>query len=128
VDTQLIKQLRAEHDIAVLASLAFPDMDDHPLAVDVADLQTGRFRAPRACGIKRHQQNAVERERCRVNQTRDLLRAEYLGKVKHLLRIGRLCDAPASLQYLDVEEAQSSQPQCYGVRAELQLGEEHRLI
>ena len=64
----------------------------------------------------------------RVNQTRDLLLAEYLRKVKNLLRIGRLGDAPASLQHLNIEEAQGSQPQDYGVRAELQLGEQHRLI
>jgi hypothetical protein len=38
VDAQRIEQLRAEHDIAILASLASPDMDDHPLAVDIADL------------------------------------------------------------------------------------------
>jgi hypothetical protein len=72
VDTQFVEQLRARHDIAVLASFAFPYMDDHPLAVDVADLQTGRFCAPRAGGIKRHQQDAVKGECCRVNQTRDL--------------------------------------------------------
>src|SRR5437660_4854982 len=39
IDTQRIEQLRAEHDIAVLATFAAPDMDDHPLAVDIADLQ-----------------------------------------------------------------------------------------
>ena len=45
VDAQFLEQLRAEHDIAVLASLAAPDMDDHPLAVDIADLQVRHFRA-----------------------------------------------------------------------------------
>src|SRR5580658_5851136 len=51
VDAQLFEQLRAEHDIAVLAALALPDMNDHPLAVDVADLQVGRFCAACAGGI-----------------------------------------------------------------------------
>ncbi len=55
VNTQFFEQLRAEHDIPVFAALAFPDMDDHPLAVNIADLQSGRFRAPCARGIKRHQ-------------------------------------------------------------------------
>ena len=44
VDAKFIKQLRAEHNIAVLATLALPDMDHHPLAVDVRDLQVSRFR------------------------------------------------------------------------------------
>ena len=43
VDAQGIEQLGAEHDIAVLASLASPDMNDHPLAVDIADLQVRHF-------------------------------------------------------------------------------------
>src|SRR5450759_3308983 len=55
IDAQRIEQLRAEHDIAVLASLAAPDMDDHPLAVDIADLQVRHFCATCACGIERHQ-------------------------------------------------------------------------
>src|SRR5664280_1928734 len=60
VGAQLFEQLRAEHDIAVLAALAFSDMDHHPLAVDVADLQVGRFCAACTGGIKRHQKDAMK--------------------------------------------------------------------
>ena len=63
-----------------------------------------------------------------VDQSRNLFLAEYPGKVTHLLRIGRLGDAPVALQHVNVEEAQRRQPQDDGVRTELQLGEEHRLI
>src|SRR5713101_1717687 len=100
IDAQRIEQLRAEHDIAVLASLASPNMNDHPLAVDIADLQVRHFCATCACGIERHQQDAMEGKLCRVNQTRDLLLAEYLGQVQNLLRLRRLCNAPASPQHL----------------------------
>ena len=79
VDAQRLEQLRAEHDIAVLASLASPDMDDHAMAVDIADLQVRHFCATCARGIQRHQQNAMKGKLCRVNQPRDLLLAEYLG-------------------------------------------------
>src|SRR6478736_1106519 len=48
--------------------------------------------------------------------------------MKHLLRIGRFCDAPVFLEYVDIEKPQGSQPQRYCVRAELQVGEQHRLI
>src|ERR1039457_2651476 len=58
----------------------------------------------------------------------DLLLAEYLGKMTNLLRVGRLGDAPAALQHVNVEETQRRQTQDYGVRTVLQLGEEHRLI
>src|ERR1035441_9012930 len=128
VGAQFFEQLRAEHDTAVLAALALPDMDHHPLAVDVADLQVGRFCAACAGGIKRHQKDAMKGGIRGVDQARNLLLAEYLGKVTHLLRIGRLRDAPAALQHVNVEETQCCQPQDYSVRAELQLGEEHRLV
>src|ERR1039458_1320266 len=121
VDTQRFEQLRAEHDISVLSSLAFPDMNHHPLAVDVTDLQVGRFCAACAGGIKRHQKDAMERAICGVNQPRYLLLAEYPGKVTHLLRIGCLGDASVALQNVDVEEAQGRQPQDDGVRTALQL-------
>ena len=36
---QFVEQLRAEHDIAVLAAFSSADMNHHALAVDIADLQ-----------------------------------------------------------------------------------------
>src|ERR1035438_2528185 len=128
VSAQRIEQLWAEHYIAVLASLALPDVNHHPLAVDVADLQVGRFCAACAGGIERHQKDAMKGGVRGVDQARDLLLAEYLGKMTNLLRVGRLGDAPAALQHVNVEETQSRQTQDYGVRTVLQLGEEHRLI
>src|SRR5437588_360180 len=67
VDAQRLEQLGTEHDITVLASLASPDMNDHALAVDVADLQVRHFCATCARGIEGHQQNAMKRKLCRVD-------------------------------------------------------------
>ena len=39
VVAQRIEQLRAEHDVTALATLASPDVNDHALAVDITDLQ-----------------------------------------------------------------------------------------
>jgi hypothetical protein len=69
----------------------------HPPAVDIADLEVGHFCATCARGIKCHQQDAMEGKLCRVDRTRDLLLAEYLRKMQHLLGIGCLGNAPASL-------------------------------
>ena len=71
-----VQQLGAQKNIAVPAALALVDMNDHALAVDVADLQVRHFCATCARGIERHQQNAMKGKLCRVNQTRDLLLAE----------------------------------------------------
>ena len=51
VDAQCIEQLRAEHDIAVLAALTSSDMYDHPLAVDIADLLIFTAVCTRTCPI-----------------------------------------------------------------------------
>src|SRR5207302_3418140 len=115
IDSQCIEQLPTEHDIAVLATFAAPDMDNHPLAVDIADLQVRHFCATCARGIQRHQQDAMKGKLGRVNQARDLLLAEYLGQVQNLPRVRSLCTAPASLQYLNIEYASSSQSQYLGV-------------
>jgi len=128
VCAQFCEQLRAEHDIAIPAALALPDMNHHPLAVDVADLQVGRLCTACAGGIERHQKDAMEGAIRGVDQASNFLLAEYLGKVTDLLRVRRLSDAPVPLQHVNVEETQSRQPQGYGVRTVLELGEEHRLI
>ena len=103
VDAQRLEQLGAEHDIAVLAPLASPDMDDHPLAVDIADLQVRHFSATCARGIERHQQDAMKGKLCRVDETCYFVLAQHLRQVQNLLRIRRLGNAPASLQHLHIE-------------------------
>ncbi len=64
----------------------------------------------------------------RVDQSRNFFLTEHPGKVTHLLRIGRLGDAPVALQHVNIEEAQRRQPQDDRVRAELELGEQSCLI
>ena len=39
VITKFIEQPRAEHDITILLALALTDMDEHPSAIDMFDLQ-----------------------------------------------------------------------------------------
>jgi hypothetical protein len=58
------------------------------------------------------------------NQSRNFFPAKHPGKVAQLLRIGRHGDAPATLQHVNMEEAQRRQPQDDRVRAELELGEQ----
>src|ERR1700688_4955323 len=128
VDAERIEQLGAEHDIAVLASLASADMNDHALAVDIADLQMRHFCAPCARGIERHQQDAMKRKLCSVDQTRYFFLAEYLGQVQNLLRIRRFGNAPAALQHLDIEKAQGCQALGYGVGGQLPPSEQRGLI
>jgi len=56
-----IEEFRAEHDVAVLATLAAENVDHHAFGVDVADLEPGQLGPPEACGIERHQNGAMQR-------------------------------------------------------------------
>jgi hypothetical protein len=96
-------------------------MHHHPLAVDVADPEMGSFRAACAGSIHRHQQDAMKGCIRGLDQSRDFFLTENPWKVTHLLRVGRLGDAPVALQHVDIEEAQRRQPQDHRVRAELEL-------
>ena len=103
-------------------------MNDHPLAVDIADLQVRHFCATCARGIEGHQQNAMKGKLCRVDQTRDFFLAQHLRQVQNLLRIRCLGNAPASFQHLHIEEAQSGQALGYGVGGQLPAREQRGLI
>ena len=76
---ELIQQLRAQHDIAIFTSLSALDVDHHPFAIDVSDLQPCQFRPPEAGSIQRHQKDAVERSGRRLNELGHLSLAEDLG-------------------------------------------------
>ena len=43
VSAQRFEKLRAQHDVSVQASLAAPNMDNHALTVNIADLQMRGF-------------------------------------------------------------------------------------
>jgi hypothetical protein len=62
-----------------------------------------------ARGIKRHQQNAMERCKGCIDEQCNLCLAKHLRQVENLLRIGCLGDTPASLQYLYVKETERRQ-------------------
>ena len=79
---------RIEHGLGLsstsrsLRPLPPPDMNDHPLAVNIADLQVRHFCATCARGIEGHQQNAIEKGKLRrVDQTCDLVLAEHMRQV-----------------------------------------------
>ena len=59
VGAQDAQQLRREHDVAVLATLAPLDPDQHPAAVNLASLKAGHLADPQAGPIGRGQRGTV---------------------------------------------------------------------
>jgi hypothetical protein len=128
VDAECIEQLRAEHDITILAALASSNVYDHALAIDITDLQVRHFRATCAGGIERHQQDAMKGRLGGIDQPRHFFLAQYFWQAQNPFRVWRFGDAPAFLQHLGVEEAQSRQSLGYGVRFQFPASEQCGLI
>src|SRR5665213_757403 len=127
VGAQRFEQGRTQHHVAVLAALAAADMNHHPLAVDVADLQSSHFGPACSRGIERHDQDALKGRLGRIDQTSYFRLTEDLWQMQFLLRLGCLGDAPASLQHLDIQKPQCGKPLCDRVRGPLP-GAEHRSL
>src|ERR1700722_11791299 len=81
VGAQFFEQSGTEHNVAVLAALALADMNHHPPAISVADLQVSRFCAPCTGSIKRHQKDAMKGGVRGLNQSRDFFLTEHPGKM-----------------------------------------------
>ena len=75
------EQLGREHGIAVLASLALLDPDQHPLAVDVVGLEVRHLRHAQAGAIGDAERRPVLDARCRFQEPRHLVDAEHVGQL-----------------------------------------------
>src|SRR4051794_6880231 len=98
-------------------ALAAMNVNDHPPAVDIMDLQMSRLGAACSGGIKGHQHGAMKHAVGRVDEPGHLLRAQNLRRPDHLPRVRRLGHAPVLLKYLDVEEPQRAKALDDRVRA-----------
>ena len=61
VTAKCIEQSLTQHHIAIAVPLTAMDVNHHPLAVDITDLQMCSLDAAGSSAIKRHEQNAIER-------------------------------------------------------------------
>src|SRR5579863_1031813 len=113
--SEFLQQLRTEHDISIFAALAALHVNDHPLTVDVADLQTSQLGTPQSGGVERHQEHAVERSGCRIDEQGHLFRTEDLGKSENLSRVGCFGNRPALLECRDEKETKCSSSLVYGI-------------
>jgi hypothetical protein len=109
VSPQFLEQDRAEHDVAVLVTLAVLNVHDHASAIDVADLQARELGAAHAGAVKGHQNGAIERSRRSIDELCDFFLTENGGQAIALLGIRSVGNAPGPLERLDVEEAQGAE-------------------
>jgi len=107
--TKFFKKLWTEHDIAIFATLATYNTNDHALAIDVADFQMCQLITSYSSGIERHQQSAMIGSPSCFDELRDFFLTENRWQTKHKFRIRCFGNTPGTLECLDVEESQRRQ-------------------
>src|SRR6266704_3588562 len=125
---EFVKQLWAEQHISVSAAFAALDVNDHALAVDIADFQAREFGTPESGGVEGHQQSAMQGRPRRIDEPRNFFLAQDRWHMKCFFWIGGLFDAPGFLESLGVEESESRETLRHRVGRELPLLEQLGLI
>jgi hypothetical protein len=126
--TKLLEQLETKHHVPVPASLAAFDVNDHALAVDVAELQACRLGVPGSGGIERHQQSAMEGSGGRIDELSNFFLTEDRWQTMGPFWIRSVCDAPIPSESLGVEEPQGRQTDPNCARRQLPFLEQLGLI
>ena len=101
VRAQFVEQDRAEHHVAILATLAALDVNDHALAVHVADFQASQLGVADSGGVESHEHGAIEGSRSGVDKLRYFFLTENRGQAVAFLRIRSVGNAPRLLERLD---------------------------
>src|SRR6266480_1926795 len=73
---QYLKQDGRENDVPILLALALLDPDEHPVTIDIGELERYDLRGPQAGGISQAQDRPVLDVRRRGEQPTDLFRAQ----------------------------------------------------
>jgi hypothetical protein len=102
-----LQQHRAERDIPVSAAFSLPDVNHHPLAVDIPDLESGDFCSAHACRVERHQQGAMEEGSRSINHLRDFIFTEDDRQALRGLRVTKLTWRIVPLQSVNEKESHS---------------------
>ena len=128
VDTERLQKLFAQRNIAIVTAFPLPDVNHHPLAVDIGDLKTAQFRAADTRRVQGHEHRAVEEVTGRVDELRYFLRAQDLRKFAVPFGSRNIFEQIPSLQSLDIEEAKRGHMLLHGTGVQLLLLKQVGLI
>src|SRR5271168_3144974 len=105
---QYIEQDGRENDVPILLTLALFDPDDHPVTIDIGELERYDLRGSQAGGVSQAQERLVLDVRRRREQPTDLFRAQNNGQAARLAGRDDLLGKIAALQRDLEEEPQGS--------------------
>src|SRR5258708_1994712 len=105
---QYLEQVGRENDIPILLALALFDPDDHPVTIDIGELERYDLRGSQAGGVSQAQERLVLDVSRRGEQPTDLFRAQNNGQAARLAGRDHLLGKIAELQRELEGEPQSS--------------------
>jgi hypothetical protein len=94
IATKSVEQRGAQHNVAVTDAFAAMNMNHHPPAMGISDLQMGSFHAACSGAIRGHQEDPIERIFCPIDQACHFFWTVVLRQTNDLVGIGRVGDAP----------------------------------
>jgi hypothetical protein len=125
---QGVQQLRGQQDVAVTATLALANMNDHALAIDIADLEMAWFSASQAGRIQHHQHGAMREVLRGSNEPRHFLLTQYCGHPPLTLGKWNVIGKIRPSECLDEEKTQSSGTTFDGPRREFVVAKQVNLV
>lgn len=126
--SQLLQQRRREHDVAVTSALSLCDMQNHPVTVDVGDLEPQGLAESQPGGVARGEDHAVLGTGHAVEKPNDLLGAQDDRQRVAALRYRKRLDRPVALGRDLIEEAQSRHGSRHRCRRELAVIDQVQLV
>src|ERR1700751_2014841 len=105
---QYLKKDGRENDVPILLALALLDPDEHPVTIDIGELERYDLRGSQAGGISQAQDCPVLDVRRRGEQPTDLLRAQNNGQAARLAGRDELLGKIVAFQCDLEEEPQGS--------------------
>jgi hypothetical protein len=128
VFAQGLKQPGTERDVPIASTLALLDVQHHPPAVDVGDLQPAQLSPAYAGRIERHHHRTMHQVAGRIDQTGHFFLAEHGRQTLVLLRKRDRIGQVRPTQRLDEQEAQRCCPSFDGAREQLAIAKQMDLV
>ena len=85
VCAEFFEQDGTKHHVAILATFAALDVDHHPLAIDVADLQASQLGVANAGGVEGHEHGSIKGSRSGIDELRYFFLTENGGQAMGFL-------------------------------------------
>ena len=111
------RTFRQRH-VAVLAALAVPHVEHHPVTVNVLHVQVDAFLEAQTAGVDRAQADAVARETQATQDALDFVHAEHDGQAVFAVGAHQLERGPLPPERVMVDELDGAQRdrECAGIR------------